>query len=175
MIPDRDGCQALWSKAGLDEGVVRHVQAVETLASRFAAQVDEADVRVVQAGALLHDIGRAFTHDPDHVPRGVAFLEEEGVNAAVVACVATHMGAGITEAEAQALGWPPGRRYVPESVEEKLVCHADNLTFGEAYGPLQEVLGKLLSQGLEEVVPRMRALHDEVEAMIGGDVERFFP
>lgn len=174
MIPDQDGCRALWSKAALSDPVVRHMETVETLASRIAANVEGADPRIVEAGALLHDVGRAFTHGPDHVPRGVAFLEEEGVGESVVSCVACHMGAGITAQEADALGWPTGRRYMPESLEEKVVCHADNLTFGKRYGSLEDAVTKLRSQGLDGVIPRMRALHAEIEDLVEVDLEDFF-
>lgn len=173
VIPDRAGCRALWSKAGLSDPVVRHVETVEALASRIAARVDGVDPRIVQAGALLHDVGRAFTHGPDHVPRGVAFLEEEGLDEEVVSCVACHMGAGITAKEADAFGWPPGRRYMPESLEEKIVCHADNLTFGDRYGPLEDVVTKLRSQGLDDGIPRMRALHAEIEGLVKVDLDDF--
>lgn len=169
MLPDREACLRLLETAGCSADIVEHVLAVERLASRFAQHVSSADPAVVQAGALLHDVGRGFDHGLDHVPEGVRFLEAQGVDERVVACVAAHMGAGIDEAQATAWGWPPDRRYAPETVEQRIVAHADNLTFHTRYASLDEVLAKLEAKELGDVVPRMRALHEALKAELGVD------
>lgn len=168
MVEDREACLTILDEVGLDERTRAHVLAVERLARRLAARADEVDERVVQAGALLHDVGRAVTHGIDHVPEGVALLEARGVDERVIDCVATHVGAGIEPEQAQAWGWPK-RRYVPERLEERIVAHADNLTFGTAYGRLADVEDKLASQDLDEVAERVRELHEDLEAQLGVD------
>ena len=40
-----------------------------------------------------------------------------------------HIGAGITKEEAKSLGLPE-RSYMPQTLEEKIVAHADNLISG---------------------------------------------
>lgn len=172
MIPDADACKQLWQEAGLSQDVIDHEEAVHALAKVLAGHAGNlADPSVVQAGALLHDIGRASTHDRDHVPRGVAFLEDQGVDEQVVSCVACHMGAGITEQEAKMWGWPTDRRYMPTSVEEKIVCHADTLTFGTNHGDLRDAIAKFEQQGLDLVSRRAQALHADLEATLGIDIE----
>lgn len=171
MLPDRETCLELLETAGCSADIVEHVHAVERLASRFAQHAPTADPAVVQAGALLHDVGRGFDHGVDHVPEGIRFLEAQGVDERVVACVAAHMGAGIDETQAAAWGWPPDRRYEPETVEQRIVAHADNLTFHTRYASLDEVLAKLEAKDLADVLPRMRALHEALEAQLGVDPE----
>ncbi len=172
MIPDHDACRALWEKAGLEEDVIQHVQTVQRLATRMANESQDANVRIVEAAALLHDIGRAFTHTTDHVPQGVAFLQDEGIHEAVVSCVACHMGAGIPQETADAWGWPPDRRYMPETIEEKIVCHADTLTFGTRHGTLEDAVTKFQDRDLEHVARRVQALHEDLEARLRVDLSR---
>ena len=52
-----------------------------------------------------------------------------------------HIGAGITESEAEKLGLPK-KSYVPETIEEKIVAHADNLTSGSREVDLDFVIAK---------------------------------
>lgn len=168
---DRDRCLWLLDEAGVAPQVLEHVQAVERLATEMAKRCPRSDPDIVQAGALLHDIGRAFEHGPGHVPVGIEFLEAHGVDERVVECVARHIGAGLEPEQAQAWGWPD-RSYVPEQVEERIVAHADNLTFGTRYKRLEDVVDRLRSKGLEELVPRMRELHAGLAEDLGVDPDR---
>lgn len=167
MMPSEDDCLELLEKAGCSEDVIEHVVAVAHLAREMAGRT-QVDADVVTAGALLHDVGRGITHGTDHVPEGVAFLEDRDVDERVVACVARHMGAGITGSEAEELGWPQGV-WSPQRIEEKIVCHADNLTDGTSYRGIEEVLEDLEAKGLDHVVPRMRRLHAELGQVLGED------
>lgn len=160
--PER--CLDLLDEAGCPENVQEHAAAVLDLAMAMA-RCTEVDEDVVAAGALLHDVGRAFDHGPDHVPRGVAFLEEADVDERVVACVARHMGAGVTDEEAEELGWPEGT-WSPQRIEEKIVAHADNLTAGTSYCSLEEAIGDLETKGLGHVVDRMRRLDEELAEVV---------
>lgn len=166
MLTPED-CLGLLEEAGCSADVREHAAAVLDLALEMARRTN-VDEDVVAAGALLHDVGRGFTHDPDHVPRGVEFLREAGVDERVVACVARHMGAGITDEEADELGWPEGT-WAPQRMEEKIVCHADNLTAGARYRSLEAVLDDLEDKGLDHVVPRMRRLHYELADVVQQD------
>lgn len=167
MIPSPDECLELLDEAGCSKDVIEHAVTVQRLASAMA-QRTEVDEDIVAASALLHDVGRGITHDTYHVPEGVAFLEEQGVDERVVDCVARHMGAGIEDETAEELGWPSGV-WTPQRMEEKIVCHADNLTGGTTYRGLETVIAKLEDDGLEDVVPRMRRLHEELALVLGQD------
>lgn len=166
-MPTPEECLALLDEAGCSAGVRDHVATVMDLALAMARRTN-VDEDVVAAGALLHDVGRGFTHGPDHVPRGVAFIEDAGVDERVVDCVARHMGAGIRPEEAEELGWPK-RTWTPQRMEEKIVSHADNLTSGTTYRSLEQVLDDLEDKGLDHVVPRMRRLHYELTDVLKQD------
>lgn len=167
MTPTPEECVELLQEAGCPEDVIEHAAAVQRLASTLAERTD-VDDDVVAAGALLHDVGRAFTHDIDHVPRGLAFLEERGVDERVRACVARHVGAGVTDEEADELGWPEGV-WTPQRIEEKIVAHADNLTSGTSYRGLDDLIQSLHDDDLGHLETRMRLLHTEVTKAVGED------
>ncbi|ENN95716.1 metal dependent phosphohydrolase, partial [Methanocaldococcus villosus KIN24-T80] len=86
------------------------------------------DLNLVKIGGLLHDIGRSKTHGIDHGVVGANILRSYGFDERIALIAERHIGAGITKEEAIALGLP-AKDYVPISLEEKIVAHADNLIF----------------------------------------------
>ena len=59
----------------------------------------------------------------------------------VLNIIERHIGAGITEQEAEKLGLPK-KSYVPQTLEEKIVAHADNLISGSDEVDLDFVIKK---------------------------------
>ena len=96
-----------------------------TIASNF----DDADKDLIRKGALLHDIGRSRTHGITHAIEGVEIARGYGYPDNVLNIIERHIGAGITPEEAERLGLPK-KSYVPQTLEEKIVAHADNLISG---------------------------------------------
>jgi len=135
--------------AGCSDNVVRHCRAVAKRAVFMAQQLSgSVDLELVYAGAMLHDIGRGSTHGIKHVAAGAAIAERLGLHERIVAIIRSHVGAGLTPEEARSLGLPPGN-YMPATIEEKVVAHADNLTrgtepviFAEAAAVLERRLGR---------------------------------
>ncbi len=151
-------------KVGCPENVVEHCIAVRDLAVEMAERCEEdVDVELVEVGAILHDIGRSRTHGLDHAVVGAEIARELGYPEEVVRIIERHIGAGITEEEARELGLPP-KDYVPETLEEKVVAHADNLVFGTERVPFRRVLEKFESKlGPEHPsVARLKELHREL-------------
>ncbi|MCA1552978.1 MAG: ribonuclease Y, partial [Chloroflexi bacterium] len=76
-------------------GQNQHAHAIETahIAAMFAHELG-ADVNVVRAGALLHDIGKAVTHEVEgsHALIGADLAKRYGVSAKVVNSIAAHHG-----------------------------------------------------------------------------------
>ena len=64
-LPNRDESILLLQESGCSEGVVRHCIVVSDLAVRIAKRC-AADVELVEAGSLLHDLGRCRSHGVDH-------------------------------------------------------------------------------------------------------------
>ena len=122
-------CTGLLHKAGCDARVIAHCEAVCACAGEYAARCSLADPALVTRGALLHDIGRSRTHSIGHAQAGADMLREAGYPEELARIVECHTGAGLTADECTLLGLLP-RDCMPQTVEEKIVTHADNLLAG---------------------------------------------
>lgn len=167
---------ALLIKSGCSNDVVEHCKAVARYARKIALDISKSaqmkgksaniDMNAVYLGALLHDIGRSRTHGIDHAVAGAAIAIENGLDDKVVKIIERHIGAGITKEEAAGLVLPV-KDYLPVTVEEKIVAHADNLVFGEKVGTLKELVSGLRKKGLDEkIIQRIIDLNNEIRAMM---------
>lgn len=152
---------ALLRKYGASEDVIRHVKMVRDYAMEIAEQNPAADRELVEAGAILHDIGRSRSHGIDHGLIGAAILKEEGVDERIVRIVERHVGAGLTRDEATWLGLPPGD-YLPETIEEKIVCHADNLIGNVSRISIHDAIRTAKERWSPGALDRLIKMHFEV-------------
>ena len=148
-------------ESGADADVVAHCRAVAGMALRICPMHPGIDRNLVEAGALLHDVGRARTHGIRHGLVGAAMLRELGCEEALVLIAERHVGAGITAKEAAALGLPE-RDYMPVSLEEKVVAHADNLVSGTRHVGVHECMGLARTRLPPPSLARLVTLHFEV-------------
>lgn len=111
------------------ENVIEHSKAVYKKAMVIAANFKNADKDLIKKGALLHDIGLSKTHGISHAVEGAKIVKQYGYPEEVQNIVERHIGAGITEEESVKLGLPK-KSYIPQTIEEKIVAHADNLLSG---------------------------------------------
>jgi uncharacterized protein len=116
-------------KENTPENVIEHSKAVCVKAMKIAANFDNANCDLIQKGSLLHDIGRSRTHGIEHAIVGVEIARKYGYGEDVLNIIERHIGAGITASEAKKLGLGE-KSYVPQTLEEKIVAHADNLVSG---------------------------------------------
>ena len=107
----------------------------------IASNFDDVDEDLIRKGALLHDIGRSKTHGITHAIEGVKIAQKHGYSEDVLHIIERHIGAGITESEAVKLGLPK-KSYVPQTLEEKIVAHADNLVSGSKEVDMDFVIKK---------------------------------
>ncbi|MBN1455442.1 MAG: TIGR00295 family protein [Methanomicrobia archaeon] len=160
----RLACNRILRAAGCDEDVIRHCNAVADLALEFAHRHSESvDEPLIFKGALLHDLGRARSHGIDHGVVGGAMARALGLDETIVRIIERHIGAGLTAAEAEMVGLPP-RDLLPETLEEKIVAHADNLIAGWKRRSIDVAIADFKT-ALGESHPsikRMLALHKEV-------------
>ena len=131
----------LLKKEKTPENVIEHCKAVYKKAMKIAANFDDADKDLIRKGALLHDIGRSRTHGIRHAIEGVEIARKYGYSEDVLNIIERHIGAGITEEEAEKLGLPK-KSYVPQTLEEKIVAHADNLISGSKEVDMDFVIEK---------------------------------
>lgn len=129
---------------------VTHCRAVATLALRIARErALDVDLRLVEDAAMLHDVGIVRCHAPSihcHGPEpylrhgiiGAGMLRAEGAPEAWARVAERHTGAGLSAADIIAADLPlPHRDFLPESVEERLICYADKF-FSKTPGHLTE-------------------------------------
>lgn len=131
----------LLKKENTPKNVIEHCIAVCRKAMKIASNFDNADLDLIRKGALLHDIGRSRTHDLTHAIEGVEIARSYGYGEDVLNIIERHIGAGITEKEAEELGLPV-KSYVPQTLEEKIVAHADNLVSGDKEVDVDYVIAK---------------------------------
>jgi uncharacterized protein len=114
-------------------------------------------------GALLHDIGRGGTHSIGHAQRGADLLREKGFPKRLVRIVECHTGAGLTADECTLLGLAP-RDCIPQTIEEKIVTHADNLVAGSTRVTIDEEIAGAIHLP-RKIRKRMYRLANEVELL----------
>lgn len=120
-----------------------------------------ADREFIESAAMLHDIGIIFTNAPRigctgkwpyiaHGHLGAEMMRKEGFPLHARVCE-RHTGTGLTREDIvnQKLPIPPAR-YVPETIEELVICYADKFyskTYLTREHTLEEVLQKLSKYG----------------------------
>jgi uncharacterized protein (TIGR00295 family) len=123
-------------------------------------------MQLVEVGALLHDLGRSKTHSIDHAVVGGQIAESLGLPEPIVRIIKRHLGAGITEEEAATLGWPKGI-YMPQTLEEKIVCYADKRVDQGKPVSIETEIERLKDSGKGEAAERVRNLHSEISKLLG--------
>ncbi len=159
-IPTPERCIELLQENGCSDEVIKHCMAVRDVAVRIAKKAD-ADLKLVEAGALLHDIGRSKTHGITHAVEGVRIARRIGLPLNILYIIERHLSAGIPKDEAVKLGLPE-KDYIPETLEEKIVAHADNLIQDCKRQRIEEEIEQAKEKGLEQVAQRLIDLHKEL-------------
>ncbi|HMK95053.1 MAG TPA: HDIG domain-containing protein [Candidatus Limnocylindrales bacterium] len=170
-LPSREQAIELLRKNNCPPRVVRHCEAVASLSLEIADRLRKkglsVDLNLVEAGALLHDIGRSKTNAVDHGLVGAQIAEQEGLPEPLVKIIKRHVGGGITAQEAARFGWPQDV-YVPLGLEEKLVSYADKLLDNSKQRrvPIDFEIGRLQAHGHKDAAERVRKLHEEIAALL---------
>ncbi|MFZ2456884.1 MAG: TIGR00295 family protein [Candidatus Altiarchaeia archaeon] len=165
---DKNQAISLLKKEGCDESLMKHVCAVSRHAKSIAESIKAKgvviDVDFVETAALLHDIGRCRTHGIKHGIEGAKIMEQ--ISPDIARVCERHIGAGIDRKEAEILGLPV-KDYLPMSLEEKVIAHADNLTEGDRIVPIEETVKKFESRlgAGHPAVKRIIELNDYIESL----------
>jgi uncharacterized protein (TIGR00295 family) len=169
-VPSERQCLRILREEGCKVSVIQHVCTVKSIAEEMAKR-SGADLKLVRAGALLHDVGRSRTQGVMHVAESARIARQRGLPEELVRIIERHVAAGLTQREAKGLGLPEGN-YMPETLEEKIVCHADNLVKGPSgTQTLEEALNEIVRRGYPVTAERMRAMHAELSERCGIDVD----
>ena len=168
-LPSREQAIELLRKNNCPPKVISHCEEVATLALEIAGKLEKkgikVDLKLVEAGALLHDIGRSKSHAVDHGVVGAKIAESEGLPEEVVRVIKRHVGGGITAQEAERFGWPKDV-YEPVTLEEKIVSYADKLIDGSKRVPIDLEIERLQVEH-RDAAERVRKLHEEITRLLG--------
>jgi len=169
-LPNREQAIELLRKNHCPPQVVNHCIAVADLsletATKLGARGLKINIELVEAGALLHDLGRSKNHTVDHAIVGAQIAKETGLPDPVINIIKRHVGAGITDEEAQWLGWPKDN-YIPQTLEEKVVSYADKLIDQSKRIPIETEIELLEKENKSEAAQRVRKLHEEITSLLG--------
>ena len=171
-ILNREECLKTLKMYVNDDYLIRHSLMVADLSLEIAKRIKNVsiDIPAVECGAILHDIGRSVDNTISHGITGAKILRKLGYPEEVVNIVKRHIGAGIDSEEARFLNLEEND-LVPETIEEKIVCHADNLISCGKKINLNEVLEDYSKKGLKEQMKRLRELHDYLSTLVGEDID----
>lgn len=170
-LPTRAEALDILARAGCSQKVIDHCKAVSKFSVRIARAFGmrgiKVDLRLVEIGGLLHDIGRSRTHSVDHGPIGQEIARSLGLPQSIVHIIERHVGGGIPKDEAKRLGWL-ARDYLPETWEEKIVCYADKRIEGLRTVPIEQALRTYVANLGENhpAVRRILRLHEEIVAVV---------
>lgn len=169
-LPSPEKCIQLLREQGCSESVVKHCQAVRDLAEKITLLTD-ANQELVEAGSLLHDIGRGKTHGIQHAVVGAEIARSLKLPPEVINIIERHLGAGIPREEAISLGLPE-KDYLPITLEEKIVTHADNLIEDNKKVAIAHEITKAEKKQKYGYAKRLRELHDELSGICGIDLDK---
>lgn len=169
MIPSKEECLRILKKAGCSKAVIQHCKTVTKLALEIAKKCN-ADLELVEASALLHDLGRAKNHGVRHGVEGSALARNLGLDEKICLILERHLGAGICKEEAKKIGLPP-KDYIPKTLEEKIVAHADNLIASNRKQKLKDAVESYLKMGRKDIAERIEKLHKELSEICGVDLD----
>lgn len=161
-------------KANCSQEIIRHCVVVSELAVKIAKKINangiEVDENLVEISALLHDIGRSKTHGIKHAIEGVKIAKKFQLPEEIISIIERHIGAGLTKEDAKKLGLPI-KNYLPLTIEEKIVCHADKLIGSFERQKLSKAIENLEKVN-NKAVERLKKLHEELSEMAGIDLDK---
>ena len=177
-IPDPETCMELLEAFGCPGSVIHHSRIVRDLGmemvrsslEKFPDRGLDIDEELLEAGLLLHDLGRSVTHSVSHITHGVRLARTIELDERLVGMIHNHIGAGVTSDEAASIGLPP-IDHLPTTLMERVVCHADTLVGENRRRSLKEAVKKLLDKGAEAGARRVIELHERLEEELGIDID----
>ncbi|MCQ2053213.1 MAG: HDIG domain-containing protein, partial [archaeon] len=168
-IPDESECFEILKEAGCKNRVIIHCCTVKVVAEEMTRRIS-CNKKLVTAGAMLHDLGRAKDHSIRHAHVGAEIASSLGLPYELVCIIRKHTGAGLNQQDVKELGLPPGD-YMPKTIEEKIVAHADNMVSDNTVVNHMHSVEKLMAKGANRGAQKIVNLHLELSKMYGEDLD----
>ena len=121
---------------------------------------------LIEIGGLLHDVGRSKTHGFKHAIIGGKILRERGFPNELARICETHILGGLDKDDTIYVGLPQ-KDYIPETIEEKIICLADKLIMGTIEVTIEERFQKWFSKyGRTEILVKAKERIEEIQREI---------
>ena len=152
----------VYLKLKCSDYIIDHCKVVYERSKDITKFYDDVDLDLIKAGCMLHDVGRTITNGIEHAYLGADLLRDLEVDEKICLITERHIGAGITPDEAKILGLP-NRNYIPETIEEKIVAHSDDLVHGVTKVDWDFVIEKWNNKNMkQESIDMLIKLHEEL-------------
>ena len=168
LIPTKEVAFDLLKKLKVPYQVRRHSLAVADKALEIASKIVKikVDTDLIEAGAILHDIGRAVTHGFEHAVIGGKILRERGFPNELSRICETHILGGLDKFDAKEVGLD-FLDYLPQTIEEKIICLADKYMAGTREVSIQERFQKWFSKyGKTKILMKSKKRIEEIQKEI---------
>jgi len=168
---NRENCLKLLDKHGIQGKVLNHILKVEKIAVFLGEKLKEKgfliDIELLQASALLHDIGKNYADHSkmNHVEAGEIILKSEGFPE-VAEIIRKHSINAIVEEDK-----------VPRTWEEKLVYYADRRAKEDQLVSVDERISDLkkrypdINSFIDNAEPKIKLLEKEIFEKIDVSIE----
>ncbi len=167
-LPSRDIAFELLKILKVPYQIRRHSLKVSEKALELAEKITDGNInlKLVEIGALLHDVGRSKTHGFNHAIIGGKILRERGYPKELARICETHILGGLDKEDANNLGLPQ-KDYIPQTLEEKIICLADKLINGTKEVTIEERFQKWFSKyGRTEILVKAKERIEEIQREI---------
>lgn len=176
-FPSEEEALELLTKYGVDKNIIEHSKAVYKKAIEITEKIIQKGLATVNIGlirtsALLHDIGRYNENSIRHGVVGGELLRKLGYSSKLARIVERHVLCGISERFAKKFGFPTDRKYIPETIEELIICFADKLVAGRRSVDLKRRYSHWIRKYgmnplLDESIRRTKSVEKKVLKLMG--------
>ena len=175
-FPCEEEALGLLAKYDVGKNIIEHSKAVYNKAIEITEKIIQkglttVNIGLIKASALLHDIGRYNENSIRHGIVGGELLRKLGYSSKLARIVERHVLGGISERFAKKFKFPD-RKFIPETIEELIICYADKLVAGRRSVDLKKRYGNWLRKYgknplLDESIRRMKSVEKKVLKLMG--------
>ena len=167
-LPNSDFAFDLLKKLKVPYNVRRHSLKVAERALELAEKIKlrEVDMDLIEIGSLLHDIGRCKTHGFNHALIGAKLIREIGLSERLAKICETHILGGLDKEDAKQVGLPE-RDFLPQTLEEKIICLADKHIAGTKEVSIEQRFEKWFNKyGKTQILTKAKRRIEEIQKEI---------
>ena len=175
-IPGEVEALELLNEYRVDQKIIEHSKVVYKKALELAEKIIQkgkttVNMDLISAGALLHDIGRYNENSIRHGVIGGDLLRKLGYSPELARIIERHVLCGISKNFAKNFDFPD-REFIPETIEELIICYADKMVAGKNIVDLRKRFSHWIKKYgktplLDESIRRTKRVEKRVSELMG--------